>query len=405
MEETLDLNESLKELRIVSISRNLTHGDRLSNSDKEMMCKLMAKEDDPKTITEQEFADVFGVTRKTINNWISDIRARQKGSRDNLIYRLSALGWTQSEIANKLNIAQNTVSMIIKNGNFTKIDNDYNNGVKIEKIAEYYGLDIPMVWSILLKDADDLVRFEVFGKKEYANDQPKMYDYWNFPKRDNRLGIEYPGMLWGQHVMNLLYRYSEQGDLIIDPMAGGGVTIDSCLIMGRKCRAFDINPIRDDIEELNIINSFPEDLKQADFILLDPPYYKKKEVEYNCEEFTKDRDTYLKSIEIIIKHCFNLLKENKYLALIMSNYIDYENELESIFLADYYRLFEERGFRLILEIQTPLSSAKCKDNQWGNPAECTLYKLIEDVQELKDFKKAAIEDKKTFQSLLGIINV
>ena len=39
--------------------------------------------------------------------------------------------------------------------------------------------------------------------------------------------------------MNVLYYYSKQGDLVLDPMAGGGSTIDACLIMNRKCRAYD----------------------------------------------------------------------------------------------------------------------------------------------------------------------
>ncbi len=28
-------------------------------------------------------------------------------------------------------------------------------------------------------------------------------------------------------------------------------------------------------------------------------------------------------------------------------------------------------------------AVKCKDKQWGNPSECILYQLTEDVQELK----------------------
>lgn len=357
-DEILNISTYLRELRIVSIKRNLTHGDRLSNKDKEIMCVKMAKEDDPKTITEQEFAEIFNASQQSINNWIGPIRARQKGSRDNLIYRLSALGWTQTEIGDKLNITQQTVAQITKNTNFGKICNEWKSGKTPSELAEFYGLDIPMVWNLLLKESGDLGRFEQFGEKKYSNSQPKMYDYWNFPKRDPSLGIEYPGMLWGQHIMNILYRFSKQGDLVIDPMAGGGVTLDTCLIMNRKCRAFDINPIRDDIEQRDIIlDGFPESIKHADLIVFDPPYYKKKEQEYECEEFTKDRNTYLLFMKRIIQFCYDNLKEGKYLTFIMSNYIDYENELESIFLADYCKIFENIGFRLVLEIQTPLSSA------------------------------------------------
>ena len=89
---------------------------------------------------------------------------------------------------------------------------------------------------------DDLERFNAFGKKGYNNDTPKIFNIWRFPARDKRLGIKYPGNISGQISMNLLYYYTNIGDMIIDPMAGGGSTVDACLVMGRKCFAYDIDP-------------------------------------------------------------------------------------------------------------------------------------------------------------------
>lgn len=111
------------------------------------MCRIMAEDDPDANTTEEEFAETFNVSRQTINNWISDIRTRQKGSRDGLIIRLSKLGWTQEEIAEKVGITQQRVQQITNNANFGKICNDYNDGKSISEIAEYYGLDIPVVWS------------------------------------------------------------------------------------------------------------------------------------------------------------------------------------------------------------------------------------------------------------------
>lgn len=358
-EEILDIAIHLKELRIISIKRNLTHGDRLSNRDKELMCKKMAKADPEENITYEDFMEIFSINSSgTISNWIGAIRSEQKGTRDGKIIKLSQLGWTQDTIAEKVGLAQNRISQIINNFNFENIDIFYKKGTEVSEIAKINGLDLATTWNIILEGKEDIERFKEFGNEKFSNEQPKMYDYWNFPKRDSRLGVEYPGMLWGQHVMNILYRFSKQRDLVFDPMAGGGVTIDTCLIMNRKCRAFDINPCREDIQQRDIIlDGFPEGIKQADLIIFDPPYYKKKEQEYDCEAFTKDRKTYLFSMERIIRNCYDNLKEEKYLAFVMSNYIDYENELESIFLADYCKIFESIGFRLVLEIQTPLSSA------------------------------------------------
>jgi len=69
------------------------------------------------------------------------------------------LGWTQEEIASIVGLKQNTISMIIKNTNFGKIDNDYQNGKSAEEIANYYGYDLPLVWAILLQGKSDLEIF------------------------------------------------------------------------------------------------------------------------------------------------------------------------------------------------------------------------------------------------------
>ena len=74
----------------------------------------------------------------------------------------------------------------MNNANFGKIHNDYKNNKSISEIAEYYGLDFPVVWSILLDGKDDLERFSEFGDE--SNQQPKMSDYWKFNKGDDRLG-------------------------------------------------------------------------------------------------------------------------------------------------------------------------------------------------------------------------
>ncbi|MEA3416320.1 MAG: hypothetical protein U9R02_09235 [Thermodesulfobacteriota bacterium] len=41
-------------------------------------------------------------------------------------------------------------------------------------------------------------------------------------------------------IAHILYYLSNQSDLIVDPMAGGGVTPDTCLALNRRCWAFDM---------------------------------------------------------------------------------------------------------------------------------------------------------------------
>jgi len=40
-------------------------------------------------------------------------------------------------------------------------------------------------------------------------------------------------------IAHILYYFSEQGDLVLDPMAGDSVVADTCLAFNRRCWSFD----------------------------------------------------------------------------------------------------------------------------------------------------------------------
>jgi len=46
---------------------------------------------------------------------------------------------------------------------------------------------------------------------------------------------------------NLIWRYTEPGDLVVDPMCGSGTTIDVCKEEKREVVGLDISPVRPDI--------------------------------------------------------------------------------------------------------------------------------------------------------------
>ena len=65
---------------------NTRHGDRLSPKDKKQIARDIAMSDPEGTWTEEALAQKLGVTQQTVNTWISDIRARQRASRNIIIY-------------------------------------------------------------------------------------------------------------------------------------------------------------------------------------------------------------------------------------------------------------------------------------------------------------------------------
>jgi len=92
--------------------------------------------------TESALAKKLGVIRQTVNAWISDIRARQKASRNTVILRLSRLGWPQEKISETVGLSQNRVSEIIGNANFGNIDTLFSQGHDMEYIARHYNRDL-----------------------------------------------------------------------------------------------------------------------------------------------------------------------------------------------------------------------------------------------------------------------
>jgi hypothetical protein len=139
---------------------------------------------------------------------------------------------------------------------------------------------------------------------------PELYTEWRFSDRDLNLGVEHPGNIPGQIVMNLLYYYTNENDFIVDPFAGGGSTIDACKKMKRRCKAYDIDPKRDDIIYRDIIkDGFDPDLKDVKLIFLDPPYWIQKSGNYTNEPTDLSNmslDQYYASMETIFNEAYDV---------------------------------------------------------------------------------------------------
>ncbi len=119
------------------------------------------------TWTEEALAQKLGVIQQTVNTWISDIRARQKASRDTVIIRLNRLGWPQEKISKTVWLSQNRVSEIIGNTNFGEIDTLLSQGRDMDYIAKHYCMDLALGWG-LCKNVSMPESYPPCKRKEYS---------------------------------------------------------------------------------------------------------------------------------------------------------------------------------------------------------------------------------------------
>ena len=109
----------------------------------------------------------------------------------------------------------------------------------------------------------------------------RFYTCWQFVENDPRFGQPHPGRIPGQIPANIIYYFTEPGDLVVDPMAGGGSTIDAAEFLGRRCLGYDVVPRRTDIIQHDISKGFPAEAREAQLIFMDPPYWNMKDEGYS----------------------------------------------------------------------------------------------------------------------------
>ena len=150
--------------------------------------------------------------------------------------------------------------------------------------------------------------------------RPTPYDVWHF-KHDRAYGTKYPGSIPASIVANTLHYYTEPGQLVVDPMAGGGTTLDVCLSMNRRCMALDLAPSRPEILTWNVGDrSLPESANDCDLIFLDPPYHSMLRSSYATGSVSDHSLADWKLvIERIFRHCHSALRPGGHLAVLIAN--------------------------------------------------------------------------------------
>ncbi len=188
---------------------------------------------------------------------------------------------------------------------------------------------------------------------------------WSFPKRGSWAthDAKWRGN-WSPYIpRNLILRYSEEGDTVLDQFAGGGTTLVEAKLLSRNIIGVDINDIaltrckekidfewenagkvtlrKGDARNLEFIKD-----QSVDLICTHPPYA-------NIIHYSEDTENdlsllqvqdFLLEMKLVAKECYRVLKEGKFCAVLMGDTRQKGHVIPMSF--EVMKIFEAEGFKI-----------------------------------------------------------
>lgn len=149
--------------------------------------------------------------------------------------------------------------------------------------------------------------------------------FWDFPKQSYGLtpkgNNKYAGVTPALIIYNLVWRYTDPGDLVVDPMCGSGTTIDVCREEKRRVIGYDISPARPDIIQ-NDARKIPLDSNSVDMVFIDSPYgdnVRYSEHPDDIGHISSESEEFYNELEKVMCESFRILKEGKALGWLIGD--------------------------------------------------------------------------------------
>lgn len=248
IEATVTHTESDIELDRLMVKRNADFGIQLTNEEKKRKARQWFTD---LTIDEEQMSEDLAVTVRTIRRWLSRKKKDMKAERDRQIAEMWLACHTEEEIAETVGVKLGSIHGMLP-GESLETD----------------------IWQ----------ESSVFANYRDPKWKPPLYDVWKVQNKSNE--TSHPGNSEAQWVDNLLYMYTEPFDIVVDPFAGGGSTIDVCKQRLRRYWVSDRKPILEreyEIRQWDILNGSPDLHKRwgsVALMYLDPPYWKQAKGKY-----------------------------------------------------------------------------------------------------------------------------
>lgn len=267
------VTESDSELLELAIERNAAHGLQLSQEDKRDMARRiygmtpLAEQGEKK----KKLAKILSVSERAVQLWLSRIDKDNREKREAAIARLWFSCLPQDEIAQAVGMSRQGVA---------KITQQVESFRFVAESGECYEIENE-------EDRLEELRRRHEAAANHATDfEPPLYNVWK--QQERTPGSAHFGNSEVRWVDNLLYLYTKPFDVVVDPFAGGGSTIDVCRKRFRRYFVSDRKPVVErekEIRQHDIADGLPplhKGLwKDVGLIYLDPPYWKQAEGEYS----------------------------------------------------------------------------------------------------------------------------
>ena len=149
--------------------------------------------------------------------------------------------------------------------------------------------------------------------------------FWDFPKQSYGLtpkgNNKYAGVTPALIIYNMVWRYTDVGELVVDPMCGSGTTLDVCKEERRRAIGYDIVSAREDIIQ-NDARSIPLDDNSVDMIFIDSPYgdnIKYNEHPDNIGNISCESEKFYDELEKVMIESYRILKDGKVLGWLIGD--------------------------------------------------------------------------------------
>ena len=186
---------------------------------------------------------------------------------------------------------------------------------------------------------------------------------WSFPSRGKWAthDAKYRGN-WSPYIpRNIILRYSNEGDTVLDQFVGGGTTAVEAKLTGRNFIGIDINPNAVELSQRKCDFEFDSDVnisirlgdarkldlpdESVDLICTHPPY---ADIIHYSDGIDGDLSQlsikpFLMEIGKVAEECFRVLKKGKYCVVLMGD--TRKNGMVQPLAFETMRIFELAGFK------------------------------------------------------------